>query len=123
MKEFLYVISLVWIVAGACFILYTAESRRFSEKALKALDRRFMAVIPVVVGILLIAAATQTRNVWFVRLLGVIALAKGGFVFFNPKGLYDQIAEWYLYSASDQTFRFLGIVSLILATAVMSWIL
>lgn len=123
MKEFLYVMSLLWIVAGACFILYTDDCRRYLHKALKAVDPRFMAVLPAVVGILLIVAAAQTRNAWFVRLLGVIALAKGGFVFFNPKGLYDQVAEWYLEGASDQTFRFFGIVSLILGTAVMSWIL
>jgi hypothetical protein len=123
MKEFLYAITLLWIIVGACFILYTPETRRISEKILKALDRRFLALVPAVVGILLIVAATQTRNVWFVRFLGVIALAKGGFVFFNPKELYDELSRWYLESASDQTYRFFGIVSLILATAVMSWIL
>jgi len=123
MKEFLYVITLVWIVAGVCLILYTPETRRISDKALNAVDRRLLAVVPALVGILLIVAATHTRNAWFVRLLGVIAVAKGGFVFFNPKGLYDEVARWYLQSASDQTFRFFGIVSLVLATAVMSWIL
>jgi len=122
MTEFLYAITLLWIIAGACFILYTPETRRISAKILKAVDRRFLAVVPVLVGILLIVAAAQTRNIWFVRLLGVIAVAKGGFVFFNPKGLYEEGARWYLESASDQTFRFFGIVSLVLATAVMSWI-
>ncbi len=123
MTEFLYAITLLWIIAGACFILYTPETRRVSAKILNAVDRRFLAVVPVLLGILLIVAAAQTRNIWFVRLLGVIAVAKGGFVFFNPKGLYEEVARWYLESASDQTFRFFGIVSLILATAVMSWIL
>lgn len=102
MKQFLYAISFLWIALGSCFVLYTTEGRKVIRSMLRGIDRRFLS--------------------WFIRLLGVIAVAKGGFIFANPKGFYDQITNWYLDTASDQTFRFFGIVSLILGTAVLSWI-
>lgn len=122
MKQFLYAISFLWIALGSCFVLYTTEGRKVIRSMLRGIDRRFLAALPAIFGILLIVAASQARNSWFIRLLGVIAVAKGGFIFANPKGFYDQITNWYLDTASDQTFRFFGIVSLILGTAVLSWI-
>jgi uncharacterized protein YjeT (DUF2065 family) len=52
-----------------------------------------------------------------------MGIIKGGIVFFIPKNLYDEMTNWYLNSVSDQTHRFLGIVSIIIGTAVLSWIL
>jgi uncharacterized protein YjeT (DUF2065 family) len=68
-------------------------------------------------------AASHARNAGFIRLLGLIGVAKAGFIFANPQGLYEQVNNWLLNSASDQTFRLFGIISLILGTAIMSWIL
>jgi hypothetical protein len=123
MKVLLYVISVFWIASGACMVLYTPEFRNVIRSFLKSMDRRVLAVLPAVFGVLLMAAASVSRNAWFVRLLGVIGLAKGGFIFTNPKGYYDQMLDWYLDQASDQTYRFFGIIALILGTALFSWIL
>ena len=122
MKLFLYVVSVLWIAMGSCSILYTVECRKVLTNLLKGLDRRVLAFLPGLFGILFMAAASQTRNPGVIRLLGLLAVAKGGFIFANPQGLYDQVAEWYLDKASDQTYRFFGIISLILGTAVLSWI-
>ena len=123
MKAFLYVISVLWIALGSCFVLYTTECRKVLVNLLKGVDRRFLAFLPAVFGILLIVSASHVRNPGFVRLLGLLAVAKGVFIFTNPQGLYGQVTEWYLDKASDQTYRFFGIISLILGTAVLSWIL
>jgi hypothetical protein len=123
MKAFLYVISVFWIAMGSCFILYTSECRRVLSNMLRGVDRRFLAPLPAVIGILLMLSATQARNAGFLRFLGLLAVAKAAFIYGNPKGLYEQLLEWYLDRASDQTFRFLGIIALILGTAVLSWIL
>jgi len=121
MKEFLYAYSVLCIGLGACLVLYTAEYRKLLVKMLTGIDRRFLAPLPAIFGILLILAASQARNSGFIRLLGIIGVAKAGFV--NPKGLYEQVNNWLLNSASDQTFRLFGIISLILGTAILSWIL
>ena len=123
MKGLLYVISMFWVASGVCMVLYTSECRNIIGSMIKKLDRRVFAVLPALFGVLLMVAASQSRNAWFVRLIGVLGLAKGGFIFTNPRGYYDQVMQWYLDQASDQTFRFFGIVALILGTALFSWIL
>ena len=123
MKEFLYAYSVLCIGLGSCLVLYTTECRRLLGNMLTGIDRRFLALLPAIFGILLILAAPQARNAWFVRLLGLIGVAKAGFIVANPQGLCEQVNNWLLNSASDQTFRLFGIISLILGTAVFSWIL
>jgi uncharacterized protein YjeT (DUF2065 family) len=123
MKAFLYVVSVLWIALGSCFVLYTIECRKTLVSLLRGVDRRFLAFLPAIFGILFIVAASHTRNPGFIRLLGLLAVAEGAFMFVNPQGLYGQVAEWFLDKASDQTYRFFGIISLILGTAVLSWIL
>ena len=123
MKEFLYAYSVLCIGLGSCLVLYTTECRRLLGNMLTGIDRRFLALLPAVFGALLILAAPGTRNAGVIRFLGLIGIAKAGFMFANPKGLYEQVNDWLLNSASDQTFRLFGIISLILGTAILSWIL
>ena len=123
MKLFLYVISLVWIAIGSWAILYTIESRKVVKSIVKDTDRKILSVLPVIVGLLLLFSASASNNSWFIRLLGIMAVIKGVFIFLNPKNLYDEVISWYLNSVSDQTYRLFGIITIILGTAVLSWIL
>ncbi|MBN1841492.1 MAG: hypothetical protein JW883_04310 [Deltaproteobacteria bacterium] len=123
MKEFLYAYSVFCIGLGSCLVLYTKECRRLLGNMLTGIDGRFLALLPAIFGILLILAAPQARNAWFIRLLGFIGFAEAGFIFANPQGLFEQLNNWLVNSASDQTLRLFGIISLILGTAVFSWIL
>jgi uncharacterized protein YjeT (DUF2065 family) len=50
-------------------------------------------------------------------------MAKGLFIFINPRGFYDKFSDWYFGSSSDQTHRLFGILAIILGTAILSWIL
>jgi uncharacterized protein YjeT (DUF2065 family) len=123
MKEFLYAYSVLCIALGSCLVLYTTECRKLFGNMLTEIDRRFLAPLPAIFGILLILAASQARNAWFIRLLGLIGVTEAGFIVANPQGLCEQVNNWLLNSAPDQTFRLFGIISLILGTAVLSWIL
>jgi uncharacterized protein YjeT (DUF2065 family) len=123
MKWVLYAVSLMWITFGAFAILYTSETRNLAKSMLKDVDRKIFSVLPIVAGILLLCAASASRNSWVIRLFGIIAVIKGAFIFSNPNNLYDKFAAWYLESLSDQVLRLYGILSLILGTAVLSWIL
>jgi uncharacterized protein YjeT (DUF2065 family) len=40
----------------------------------------------------------------------------------NPRNSFEKIREWYLHTASDQTYRLFGIIMLIIGMAVFSWI-
>ncbi len=123
MKWFLYAVSLLWISVGCCMILYTKETRNVMERFLLQIDRRILSILPFIAGILFIFAAPASSNPWFIRFLGVMGVAKGVFIFFDPNNLYDRINNWQLNSISDQTRRLWGIIVLVLGTAVLSWIL
>lgn len=123
MKWLLYAFSLIWISFGAGIIIYTRESKSMIKGFVTNLDRRILSVLPAIFGVFLIIAATESRHSWLIRLIGILAVLKGGFIFWNPQNLYDKIVDWYLNSVSDQTFRFFGIITLILGTVILSWIL
>jgi len=123
MKWFLYAIALIWIGSGAWMILYSHESRKVLKQWVKNLDRRIICTLPAVIGILLLFSASWSRQSWLIRLFGLLALLKGGFIFWNPNNLYDKIIDWYLTSVSDQTYRFFGIITLILGMVILSWII
>ena len=123
MKWFLYAISLIWIAAGTWIILYTDECRNFYKRMYQGIDRRVLSILPTAAGILFLFAASASRHSWFIRFFGIMAVLKGVFFFFNPNDLYDDLNQWYIDSASDQTYRMHGIMALIFGTAVLSWIL
>ena len=64
MKVLLYVISVFWIASGACMVLYTPEFRNVTRSFLKSMDRRVLAVLPAVFGVLLMAAAILAGPAW-----------------------------------------------------------
>jgi uncharacterized protein YjeT (DUF2065 family) len=122
MKWFLYAFSLMWISFGTWLIIYTRKSKSMIKSFVTDLDRRILSALPAILGVFLIIAASESRHSWFIRLIGILAVLKGGFIFWNPQNWYDKIVEWYLNSVSDQTFRFFGIITLILGTVILSWI-
>ncbi|UCD88946.1 MAG: DUF2065 family protein [Desulfobacterales bacterium] len=123
MKWFLYAFSMICIAVGCCIILYTSESRGVLRDIINKVDRKILAVIEAIMGVLLLFSATASHHSWFIRLLGFMAVLEGGIIFFLPTNLYDELTDWYLTSASDQTYRLFGIISIIFGTAVLSWIL
>ena len=123
MKWFLYAISLIWIAAGCCSILYTSETRNVMNRMIKEVDRKLISIVPLIAGILFLFAASASSVPWFIRLIGLMGILKGVFVLVAPSNLYDQVNNWYLNSLSDQAHRLWGIIALILGTSVMSWIL
>jgi len=123
MRLFLYAISLLWVAIGCFTILYTSESRNVVKSIINNIDRKVLSAFEAIIGILLLFSATASHHSWFIRLIGFMAVIEGGLIFFIPKNLYDELIDWYLNSVSDQTYRLFGIISIILGTAVLSWVL
>jgi uncharacterized protein YjeT (DUF2065 family) len=122
MKWFLLAVSILFIAIGCCTILYTNETRNVLKNIFNKIDRKIISVFEVIMGVLLLFSATASHHSWFIRLIGFVAVIEGGIIFFIPKNLYDELIDWYLNSASDQTYRLFGIISIILGAAVLSWI-
>jgi uncharacterized protein YjeT (DUF2065 family) len=123
MKIFLYAISLLSIAIGCCTILYTSETRHVVKRFFNEVERKILAVFEAAMGVLLLVSAAASQQPWFIRLIGLMAIIEGGTIFLLPKNLYDELTKWYVDSASDQTYRLFGILSLILGSAMLSWVL
>lgn len=123
MNVFLYAMSFLFIAIGCCTILYTNETRTFLNRLFSKIDRKFLSVFEVIMGILLLVSASASHHPWFIRLIGLSAVIEGVVIFLLPKNLYDELMNWYVNSLSDQTYRLFGILSLILGTAMLSWVL
>ncbi len=121
MKWFLYTISVFYIVSGVCLILYTSQSREYTSILVKKVDRRILSVLVIIIGLLLIASSFYDRFLWVIVVIGVLALIKGTFILFSPVNLYNKMLDWYLTKTTDQTYRFFGIIILIIGTAIFSW--
>ena len=122
MTVILYALSLIWIAAGSCAILYTPETRNFSKSVVFKNDPKILGALAAVGGVLLIVAASASSQPWFIRLLGLLALAKGALFILNPGDLWRKTSHWVIETLSDQAFRLVGIMSVILGTVMMSWI-
>jgi len=123
MKWILYVISLICIAFGCWFILYTKETRNFVKSLFYKVDRKILAAFEAVMGILFLFSSPASYHPWFIRLIGLLAVIEGGLIFLIPKNLYDELINWYVNSASDNTYRLFGIISIIFGTVFLSWIL
>ncbi len=122
MKIFLYAISLFCIVTGCCAILYTGGTRHFVKRFLNEVNRKIISVFEAAMGVLLLVSAPASQQPWIFRLIGLLAVIEGALVFCLPGSLYDELIKWYVDSASDQTYRLFGIISLILGSAMLSWV-
>jgi uncharacterized membrane protein HdeD (DUF308 family) len=120
MAWFLYLLGIAWIAAGCFYILYTTETRDTMAGLLQKTDKTVLAVAVFIASGLIIAAAFYSRYVWVLVLIGVLGIVKAVIILKNPGDLYGRLEAWYL-NAPDQTFRLIGIVALILGTAVLSW--
>jgi uncharacterized protein YjeT (DUF2065 family) len=122
-KWFIYAISVFFIAIGCCTILYTNESRKFVRTLFNKIDRKIISAFEAIMGILLLFSATATHHPWFIRLIGLLAIIEAGVIFLISKNLYDELIDWYANSASDDTYRLFGIISIVFGTIFLSWIL
>jgi uncharacterized protein YjeT (DUF2065 family) len=122
MRWILFIISLLWISAGSCLILYTSQSRDFLKKAFGGIDPEVLSIIPIVIGILLVGAAYYSAAFWTIIIIGLLAIGKGLLLIFNPGKTADRLTTWFFQEASDNAFRLFGIFAIILGTALLSWI-
>jgi len=119
---FLYGLALFWIAAGSLFILYTEESRRFLGNFMGEVMPKPLAFIPMVVGVLLIISAKASGAFWFILILGLLAIGKGLYFLLAPRSQTKALLAWWLNSAQDRTYRFGGLIMVVLGMVILSWV-
>jgi hypothetical protein len=124
MRVFLGIFSLLWIAAGVMLILYTEKVRGSLGELFAKTDIRKLAVLPFAIGlVLLVGSLSQTEMFWLLFILGFLAVGKGVYLFLGPLPQIKSLLEWWFTEASETTIRLWGIISLMLGTAVFSYVL
>jgi uncharacterized protein YjeT (DUF2065 family) len=121
MKYIVYILGFLWIAAGAIAILYTEDYKAYFKGLLTRMNRVALALIPAVFGLLLLLAASSTGHRGFIGLIGVLGILKGVLIYFNPGGIVELSTTW-IEALSNQGYRLMGIIALVLGTVVISWI-
>jgi hypothetical protein len=121
MNYVVYLFGFLWIAAGAFAILYTDDYKALINGLMTRMNRMYLALIPAVFGLLLLVAASSTGHTWFVGLIGILGVIKGVLIYFNPSGIFE-ISQRWLNTLSNQGYRLVGIIALVLGTVVISWI-
>lgn len=121
MKYIIYFLGFAWIAAGAFAILYTDTYKTYVQRLMNQVSRIWLALVPVIVGVLLLLSASSTTHGGFIALIGGLGIVKGLLIYFNPAGLFQTAGDW-LENLSDQGYRLVGIIALVLGTVVISWI-
>ena len=122
MRLVLFAFSMIWIAFGSFAILYTTQYRDMMKNILTKIQIKIIACFPFAGGILLFICASASHYPVVIRLIGILAIAKGAFLFINPANKANGLIDWYLNSISDQTHRFFGIIAILFGSAVYSWI-
>jgi uncharacterized protein YjeT (DUF2065 family) len=121
MKVMIYLLGFAWIAAGAFAILYTDDYKAYFQGLMTRMNRIWLALIPAVVGLLLLLSASSTVHSGVIIFIGVLGIAKGVLIYFNPANLFETTRNW-MNDLSDQGYRLIGIIALVLGTVVISWI-
>ena len=122
MKWFLYFMSIYFIILGVTFILYTDWIKKLLKRMLRGFNFRWFFPLPLIIGVLFILCRDLTHHPKLILVLGILILGKGIYILLSPKKHIDTIMNWWIYKVPDITYRFWGLVFLILGIALFSWL-
>ena len=122
MQWILYAFSLVFVAFGVYMILYTDNARNLFRQFIQ-MGFKTLSIIAALIGFLFLVSASASHYPWFLRFVGIFSIVEGVVLYINPQDIMGRIYAWYLDEASDQTFRASGIITVIIGTALISWII
>jgi uncharacterized protein YjeT (DUF2065 family) len=123
MTVVLYILAILWIVVGTFLVLYTESTKEVFKKLFFIDHIRWMAALPLIFGILLLVGAFYHKEMfWLVFVLGVLGVLKGVFLIVGPSAQIKKLLDWWFHKASERTIRLNGLISVILGTAILSYL-
>lgn len=121
MKVIVYLLGIGIIALSSFLILYTRENIDILKRLIGAYPLKYLAVLPVVVGVFLMVAAQATFYPWIFRVIGLLAFCEAALAFTNPQQIYSRMLDWYLEKLSIRTHQLLGIIGVIFGTCILTW--
>ena len=114
MEAVLYIVGALWIVVGTLTVLYTDTARRWFVGLLRSVPAKVLAIFPIVLGGLLMLSAAWSHSFWLVEAVGVLAVLKGALLLLLHQDRSASVLTWWQERASDVTWRFGGLILVIL---------
>jgi drug/metabolite transporter superfamily protein YnfA len=114
MEAVLFIIGAFFVILGSFFVLYTEQSRRTLVNLTGLVSLKIFAILPLVIGGLLMLSGPWSQSTWLVETLGILALAKGILLLLLPKAKVEPYLAWWQESVSDMTWRLSGLICVIL---------
>jgi hypothetical protein len=104
--------------------IYTEGTRAFFKRAFLGDSVRWMAVFPLIFGLLLLVGAfSHPELFWLALVLGILAITKGVYGFVGPSSQVKRVLAWWCNQADDSTIRFWGLITFTLGIALLSYLL
>ena len=108
---------------GTFLVLYTEATQEVLKKLFFTDHFRWVAALPLIFGILLVVGAFFHKEMfWLIFVLGVLGILEGLFLIIGPSGQIKELIDWWFHKASDRTIRLSGLISVILGTAILSYL-
>lgn len=118
MKWFLILMGTFWVVVGTLTIFTTNMIRKKFFNKFRDIDFKKWSIAPIVIGILFLLSAPESRARIFITLLGVLAFIKGLFLLLGPKQKIKKIVNASL-DMEDSLYKVWGVVILALGVLVL----
>jgi len=119
---YLFVVALLWLMAGTLMLFSTQVVREKYLGKLKVGDPRKWSPLPLAAGILFLLSASSSSQVTFIVILGLLSLLKGLAFLFGPREKVKGMIDWWL-QAPDKTHKIWGVVVMGLGIAVLATLL
>lgn len=115
---YLFVMGLIWVMAGTLMLFATRVVKEDYLSKLKVNDPRKWSPMPLGGGILFLLSASSSSQVTFIVVLGILALLKGLFFLFGPREKVKGVIDWWL-SASEKTYKVSAVAVMGLGIAIL----
>jgi hypothetical protein len=120
MKVIIYLLGFACIAYCTYFNLYTSQAVRTLKGMFQNYHLRYLAAIPAVVAVLFLLAAPAAKCPWPFWIIGILAAMEAVVAFLNPQKIYSRSVDWFFENLSDQAFKFLAIMGVILGTLILT---
>jgi len=114
----LYLFGIIYIVLGGLSIFATDLARKkIFNKCFQIKDWKKFAPIPIIVGILLILAASYNRYMIFILIIGILGIVKGIMMLVATDKIQTMV-DWWM-KAKDNVYRAWGVAMIILGSFIL----
>lgn len=120
MKVIIYLLGFACIAYSTYFNLYTRQAVSALKNMFNAYHLRYLAAIPAVIAVLFLISAPAAECPWPFWIIGILAAAEAIVAFLNPNKIYSRIVDWLFENLSDQAFKSLAIIGVILGTLILT---